>query len=73
MFRQMFWIVEFTRQNSRNTSAFFFSSHPFIFRITLTFYSMFETSLVFVIVEMLSHYLLLTGVLKISKHDVKQM
>ena len=54
MFLQIIWIVEFTRPNSRHTSALFF---PFsMCRVTLSFPSTLKTFLLFVTVAMLLGY-----------------
>ena len=54
LFSHMLWNVQFTRRNSRHTSASFFPFH--IYRITLTFPSVLSTFLLIVILAMLSCY-----------------
>lgn len=54
LFSQIIWIIEFMRPNSRHKSAFFLLFS--ICHITLIFPSMLKTFLLFVNVDMLSHY-----------------
>jgi len=54
LFSHILWNVQFTKPNSRHISASFFPL--FIYRITLTFISVFRTFLFFVILAMLSCY-----------------